>query len=633
MRRFRSETASPYNIPRPPFRRLRIYSIDPSLAYSLETAEIRDARIELPWETHPDDEKRDGPAPGPRGEYLDVIDYDPSTDAFYKPVNLNDPYLLAQDGLAPSDGNPQFHQQMVYAVAMRTIRNFEVALGRRALWAPRRWIDNQGKHNEEYVQQLRIYPHALREANAYYSPEKKALLFGYFQAMPANPTAHLIGGVVFTCLSHDVVAHETAHALLDGMHRRLTEPSNPDVLAFHEAFADIVALFQHFSFPEVVRHQISKTRGDLKADNLLAKLAREFGRAIGRTDALRSAIGSTPDPAVIDSVTEPHERGAILVAAVFDAFLAIYNRRTADLFRLSTHGTGVLPEGAIHPDLVSRLSSEAAKAAQHVLTMCVRALDYLPPVDVTFGDYLRAFITADFDIVPNDSLGYRVAFMEAFRRRGIYPRDVRTLSEESLIWEGSNLTSDLDNPQIILGSDVEFQMQSWNLSGRRQDIYNKLKEAREKAHDIINRTRDYKQEIIKGLDFERKFEVHSIRPVRRSGPDGQLLLDMVVEITQRLPGFIDLSLNQCPRELKPNEEPHFWFRGGCTLIVDLETGKLRYCIFKNINSERRYERQRTFADGKNAAPSLSETYFGITGYHERDEVFAFVHRVHGRESK
>ena len=32
------------------------------------------------------------------------------------------------------------------------------------------------------MQRLRIYPHALREANAYYSPTKKALLFGYFPA-------------------------------------------------------------------------------------------------------------------------------------------------------------------------------------------------------------------------------------------------------------------------------------------------------------------------------------------------------------------------------------------------------------------------------------------------------------------
>ena len=33
-------------------------------------------------------------------------------------------------GSTPSEGNPQFHQQMVYAVAMTTIHNFERALGR-----------------------------------------------------------------------------------------------------------------------------------------------------------------------------------------------------------------------------------------------------------------------------------------------------------------------------------------------------------------------------------------------------------------------------------------------------------------------------------------------------------------------
>ena len=53
------------------------------------------------------------------------------------PVDLDDPRLLAQDGWAPSEGNPQFHQQMVYAVAMKTIEHFERALGRPVLWRPR----------------------------------------------------------------------------------------------------------------------------------------------------------------------------------------------------------------------------------------------------------------------------------------------------------------------------------------------------------------------------------------------------------------------------------------------------------------------------------------------------------------
>ena len=62
----------------------------------------------------------------------------------------------------------------------------------------------------------------------------------------------------------------------------------------------------------------------------------------------------------------------------------------ADLRRIATKGTGILPEGDIHPDLAKRFADEAVKAAGRVLTICIRAIDYLPPVDITFGDYLRA---------------------------------------------------------------------------------------------------------------------------------------------------------------------------------------------------------------------------------------------------
>jgi hypothetical protein len=507
---------------------------------------------------------------------------------------------------------------MVYAVCMRTIRNFEVALGRRALWASR---------DGQYVGRLRIYPHGLREPNAYYSPEKRALLFGYFQAKPLDPAQHMPGGLVFTCLSHDVIVHETAHALLDGMNRNLTDPCNPDVLAFHEAFADIVALFQHFSLPEVLHFEITRTRGFLDADNMLANLAQEFGRAIGRTGALRSAIGKPPDPAEIERVTEPHQRGAILVAAVFSAFLSIYQQRTKDLYRLATMGTGVLPEGAIHPDLSRRLAGEAAKTSKHVLSICIRALDYLPPVDVTFGDYLRALITADLDLVADDTFGYRVAFMEAFRRRGIFPSEARSLSEESLRWQGPDMSMDDSQLQLYLGRDLSTQMRSWNLSGNRNAIFARLQEAQTTAKGIIDASRSYKQPIMEGLDLEQfDYEVTSIRPVRRVGPEGEYLMDAVVEITQKRPGFLDKSLNEAPLVLPPGEEPDFWFRGGCTLIIDVETGRLRYCIYKRITSESRYERQRAFLNGASAGPSLAATYFDTVRTDETNEVFSFLHR-------
>ncbi len=130
--------------------------------------------------------------PYPVGEYLEIVDYDPATGRFYEPVDLDDPYLLAQDGIAPSVSNPQFHQQMVYAVMMTTIKNFERALGRKLQWAENIRYGQPEQHAEgeqrkevcfEFVPRLRVYPHALRQANAFYDPLKKAILFGYFSAV------------------------------------------------------------------------------------------------------------------------------------------------------------------------------------------------------------------------------------------------------------------------------------------------------------------------------------------------------------------------------------------------------------------------------------------------------------------
>jgi hypothetical protein len=291
------------DVPPPPFRRLRVYAFDPSLATQMETAVVNVVTLKVPWESnippdlapeHMTEEQEERELlPGPVGEYIEVVDYDPASGCFYPPVDLNDLAIAAQDGLPPSEGDPRFHQQMAYAVAMKTIQHFERALGRIALWSPRKIKDGNGKTiDSKFVRRLRIYPHALREANAYYSPDKKALLFGYFPASRTDPGGHLPGGMVFTCLSHDVIAHETTHALLDGLHARFVENSNADVLAFHEAFADIVALFQHFTMPEVLRHQIARARGELADVTLLGDLARQFGHATGRRAALRSAARS-----------------------------------------------------------------------------------------------------------------------------------------------------------------------------------------------------------------------------------------------------------------------------------------------------------------------------------------------------
>jgi hypothetical protein len=597
---------------------------------------------------------------GPVGEYIEVVDFDPASNFFYPPVWLDNPNILARNGLPPSEGSPQFHQQMVYAVAMITIQYFELALGRAALWAPRFIKNGDKKVKQEFVPRLRIYPHAMREANAYYSPEKKALLFGYFPATAIDPGLGMPGAIVFTCLSHDVVAHETTHALLDGLHRRFIEPTNEDVLAFHEAFADIVALFQHFTLQEALQYEIGKTRGNLRDQNFLGELAQQFGQAIGNHGALRSAIGETdennvwhrqkPDPSALQDTLEPHARGALLVAAVFDAFLSIYGKRTDDLLRIATNGTGVLPQGAIHPDLVDRLASEAAKAAKHVLVMCIRALDYCPPVDLTFGEYLRAIITADIDMVPDDKLNYRVAFIEAFRKRGIYPRELHGLGVESLKW---NTPTKRDQELLRLNKSNLFEELNldWKLQGDREVIFGQIAENGKRIHEWLARIRSqygkHESEALAqllGLDFElvdAPFEVHSVRPARRVGPDGNLQTDVIIEITQRKAGFIDPADREKFYKAYPNgfipksgakqpkkniPIPDFKFRGGCTLIVDIESGNIRYIITKHITSKNRLQREQ---DYRSSSGSLFATYFSEGSSDRVKEPFAMLHRSFG----
>jgi hypothetical protein len=392
----------PRVVPEPARRSLKVYAFDPSLSGSLRAADYNVVTVNIPWEKL---------NPGPVGEYLEVVDVDPPSDRAYEPVDLDDPRLLPNDGLSPDESDPWFHQQMVYAVAMKTIRHFETALGRPAMWAVGR--EREGKEREPFYQRLRIFPHAIRERNAYYSPEKRALLFGYFRS--PGPGGSRTGPMVFTSLSYDIIAHETTHALLDGMYHRYSEDTNPDMLAFHEAFADVVALFQHFTHSEVLRAAIGETRGDLEAGSADGETGSTVREATGKRGALRDAIGQMdkdgrwkrrkPEAGLVDTPeykASPHLRGSILVAAVFDAFLKIYQRRTRALIRVATGGSGVLPPGNIGADLAEALSREAAKTAGQVLNLSIRALDYLPPVDITFGEYLRAAITADRELVPDD---------------------------------------------------------------------------------------------------------------------------------------------------------------------------------------------------------------------------------------
>ena len=592
----------------PAERPLRVFAFDPSASTRLDTFRLNEATLRVKWE--PD------LLPGPVGDYLEVVDVDPASNAAYRPVDLNHPTLLVENGLVPSIGNPAFHQQMVYAVAMKTIDHFERALGRVALWAER--LKKGREPASRFVRRLRIYPHALREANAFYSPEKRALLFGYFNAQAADVGDNLPGGMVFTCLSHDIVAHETSHALLDGLHPRYKEATNLDMLAFHEAFADIVALFQHFTLPDALRDQIARSRGQLAMAGRLGELAREFGQAIGNRQALRDAVGAPASRSDYERAVKPHDRGAVLVAAVFEAFIKIYTNHTEKLFRLASSGTGVLPPGNIPHDLVEALAEAAARIADRVLNICIRALDYCPPVDLEFGEYLRALITADRDLIPDDGHLYRVAFVQAFRARGIYPPGVNNLSIDALVW---------DRPDFDYGSlqrVIAAHSRDWSLKDDRYKAYVQSNALAKEIHQWIVgvaskelvadlgliQTRDPIEITTGGVSGTlSRLEIHSVRQLRRVGPNGNILDNVVIEITQSF------------RSSETGQK----FRGGCTIIFDRDQGDVRYVIRKRVAHIGRMAAQQNFYEVA-ARQGLQGTYFTESSFGA--EPFAMMHR-HG----
>ena len=366
----------------PPRRPLKIFAFDPMLG---RTASKR-ISVEIANEQNL--------RPGPRGSRVEVIDYDGANECYYAPVDLDDPSILMQGGLDPNESDPRFHQQMVYAVAMKVIENFEQALGRR--------ISFRGN------QRLRIFPHAFQGANAFYDPDSHAVLFGYFRADETNPGANLPGQNVFTCLSHDIIAHEMTHALVDRLRTYFTEPSNRDVLAFHEGFADIVAIFQHFSFRDILRDlDPGDARRPALADRRWSSWRAQFGYATGTGEALRSAVGQARPERSTRRSSSRTSAARSSSPPSSTAFFATYQRRIKTWSASPPAAPGSCPAGDLHPDLVNRIAAEASATAQAILTMCIRAFEYLPPVDITFGDYLRALVTADFELSPEDENGER----------------------------------------------------------------------------------------------------------------------------------------------------------------------------------------------------------------------------------
>ena len=558
----------------PVFRPLRIYSLDPSAS----VADGAQAVVNVPYEP------LESTPHGLRGVNLEIVDDDPAAADRTVPVRLDEPFLLMRQGHDPSPEDRAFRQQMAYAVCSTTYAAFHQALGREITWGFAR------DGNDETGSRLRIRPCVAHLANAYYDPRHGELRFGTFEAASTVTGRNVPGGTISLALSHDVVVHEMSHAMLDGLRSHFLYPSNLDVLAFHEGFADLIALFQRFTYREVVGRAVRASRGRLTTARLLTGIAVQFAQAMNATGALRTAVGDKDgrEERPYESTTEPHARGEILVWAVFSAFNRVYERRTAHLLRLASGGTGVLPDGEIPELLAAQLTERASRIASHFLAICIRAIDYCPPVDLTFGEFLRAVITADHDLVPHDDWSYREAWIDAFAARRIYPAGVPSLSEQALRWKSPGQA--VPPERELSFAELRFDGEPGRIAGER--------EMRRQAEAFGQLAADplYRAEFglagldDPGLDGDKISlpVVESVRSLRRVGPSGQVVFDLVAEITQR-------------RSVRATEkESGFDFFGGATVVLG-PRGDVRYVIRKSVLDDARIEAQRRFINGTGKA--------------------------------
>jgi hypothetical protein len=562
----------------PLVRPLRIFTLDPSVSPRAGGV----ATVQVPYEAL---------TPGPAGALFDVRCDGVPSPLRASPLDLDDPSLLLTSGLTPSPADGRFHLQMVYAVCSLTYAAFRRALGREIAWA----FTPQG----DAPLRLVVRPFAFEGSNAGYSREMGDLSFGYFPAGDEPAGFTLPGGLVCTSLSHDVIAHETTHALLDGLRSSFIVPSNVDVPAFHEGFSDLVALLLHFSYAEVVERGIREVLRGADQRSVLADLAREFGYARSTRDrpaALRSGVDvdglaafdsdRAPEgdggPRGYDPALEPHALGSVLVSAVFEAFTTIVRRKSERYFRIAGLDPRNLERAALNDALVAAIAQEASDVAARFLEICIRAIDYCPAADVELGEYLRAIVTADADLERADKWGFREALMRSFRRRQIFPRRVPFMTEDAVRWAPPETAMRI--PALAFDR-LRFEGDP----GRPASPRELVRQANALGQFVSDPARAGAFGLVApgaalppGVTQASPPTVQSVRVARRAAPDGRILFDVVAEVTQSCTVLRDGIL--------------FDADGGCTLVIDPQ-GVIRYAVGRNAASRDRQERQHAAISG------------------------------------
>ena len=387
---------------------------------------------------------------GPVSRRVAVIDFDPDTGAvipgarFVPPKGRSPGRYKVKNELDVEAAD--FMQVSVFSAVMKMMSIFEAqdVLGRKLRWA-------------FSGEQLLVVPRAGKMPNAFYHRDSRSLQFFFVD----DPNRR--GRLVYTCLSPDIVAHETTHAILDGIAPDLYNATSPQSLAMHEAIADLGAVMLAVRTDRLLRQVMLDTGGDIRKPGAFNEIARQFGEAIyGERRPLRDLYNkaSMSKPGKLD-LDEPHDLSTVLTGALYALLVAQYEEIRKEDFqvRLAKEETKRMQAGqpALTKEEKEKFRFSVSgfalfKATEKFKRIAFRALDYLPPGEVSFADYGRAMVAADTYSNPDDPEP-RDFIRAEFVRRGMVD-DVATLEP---VDPGFDLPADLDLEQLTRSDWAAYQ--------------------------------------------------------------------------------------------------------------------------------------------------------------------------------
>ncbi len=386
---------------------------------------------------------------GPITPRVAILDFDAKTGRLEPPVPFAPPAAPDKPGAytatraAGEAGEAVGRQEgnvSVFGTVLKTLAMFEEpdALGRRIVWA----FD---------APQLLVVPRAGEWANAFYERESHGLQFFYFTAAGR--------GRVHTAHSQDIVAHETAHAILDGIAPDLYHAYSPQALAIHEAVADLTALLSAFRSKTLAEQVLRDTNGSIARSTAFTGIAEQFAGALQENRPYLRDLANTkslkPRAKRADRVdrSEPHDLSQVLSGALYGVMVKLHESLKAEFAGAGEPRTTLVEAAETHYQQAKQAAADPAPpaaggaatafkalfvGAERFKRTLYRGLDYLPPGDVSFADLGRAILAADEASHP-DSSEQRDWIREEFVARGIVKAraelDVRTNFEHPAVAE------------------------------------------------------------------------------------------------------------------------------------------------------------------------------------------------------